>query len=185
MKVLLINGSPHQQGTTELALGFVAEELNAAGIETEIVWLGNDPIGGCMGCGYCRKNGGCVRGDIVNDVAARVKEFDGYVFGSPVHFASASGAITSFMDRLFYSARGDMKGKPAACVVCCRRGGASATFDQLNKYFTISEMPVISSSYWNQLHGPTREAALNDTEGIGTMRCLGKNMAAWLLQSKQ
>lgn len=177
MKVLIINGSPHENGTTRTALGSAANALNEAGIETEILWLGNDAIGGCMGCGYCRKNGKCIREDVVNTVVNRLEEFDGFIFGSPVHYAAASGAITSFMDRLFYVASSKMRLKPAAAIVCCRRGGASAAFDQLNKYFSISEMPIVTSNYWNQVHGTNGDEALRDEEGIQTAGMIGKNMA--------
>ncbi len=158
-----------------------AKALSECGIESEIVWLGIEPIAGCIGCGACSKSGGCFRNDIVNKVAETVGDFDGYIFGSPVHYASPSGAITSFMDRLFYSAGAKMRYKPAAAVVSCRRGGATSSFDMLNKYFTINNMPIVSSNYWNQIHGGTAEEAVRDEEGLQTMRMLAKNMA-WLLK---
>lgn len=182
MKTLLINGSPHQKGCTYTALQEVAETLEKQGIETEIVWLGVNPIAGCIGCGVCAKEGnGCFRKDIVNEFVEKAKTADGFVFGSPVHYANASGAMTSFMDRAFYSGGKYMAGKPAAAVVSCRRGGASATFDQMNKYFTINCMPVVPSQYWNQVHGSTPEDVRKDEEGMQTMRTLANNMA-WMLK---
>ncbi len=180
MKVLLINGGPHRNGATYTALKEVADTLSVEGIEADIVWLGNDPIAGCIGCGACKKSGKCFRNDVVNKVAETISDYDGYVFGSPVHYAASSGAISSFMDRLFMSASGKMYMKPAAAVVSCRRGGASAAFDEINKYFTISSMPVVSSQYWNQIHGSNAEDALKDEEGLQTMRTLAKNMAYML-----
>jgi len=181
MKVLLINGSPHEKGCTYTALKETAGALNKHGIETEIVWIGKGNVAGCMGCAACRKLGKCVIDDCVNAVAEKAKTADGFVFGSPVHYAAAGGAITAFMDRLFYSNGKELRYKPAAAVVSCRRGGASATFDQLNKYFTINNMPVVSSNYWNMIHGNVAEEALQDSEGLQTMRILGYNMA-WLLK---
>ncbi|MBD5129148.1 MAG: flavodoxin family protein [Ruminococcaceae bacterium] len=181
MKVILVNGSPHENGCTYTALCEVEKALKANGIETEIFWVGNKPIIGCIGCGACRKLGRCFAVDTVNDLVEKAKSADGFIFGSPVHYASASGAITSFMDRAFYSGGAAFRNKPAANIVSCRRGGASATFDQLNKYFTISNMPIVSSQYWNQVHGNTPEEVLRDEEGLQTMRTLGNNMA-WLLK---
>jgi multimeric flavodoxin WrbA len=181
MKVLLINGSPHKMGCTYTALHEVEMTLQKHGIETEIFFLGNKPIGGCIGCGNCSKTGECFQKDVLKDLSKRVEEFDGYIFGSPVHYAAASGQITSFLDRLFYSCGRKMKGKPGATVVSCRRGGATATFDQLNKYFSINSMPIVTSQYWNQVHGNTAEEVLQDKEGLQTMRTLGENMA-WLLK---
>ena len=181
MKVLLVNGSPHEQGCTYTALAEVAKTLNAQGVETEIIWLGKQALEGCRGCGACRKLWKCVIEDCVNEFMEKAAEADGFVFGSPVHYASAGGALVSFMDRLFYSSSRKLAYKPAACVVSCRRGGATATFDVLNKYFTINNMPVVSSNYWNEIHGNTAEEALQDVEGIQTMRVLGNNMA-WLLK---
>ncbi len=177
VKVLLINGSPHEKGATFTALDTVRRALCDCGVEGEIFWLGNSPIGGCMGCGYCRKAGTCIRGDAVSLVAERLEGFDGFVFGSAVHYAAATGALSSFMDRLFYSSAGKLRFKPAAAVVSCRRGGAVTAFDEINKYFTINEMPVVSSSYWNLIHGRSAEEALADEEGIRTMYRLGRNMA--------
>ncbi|MBR2459606.1 MAG: flavodoxin family protein [Clostridia bacterium] len=177
MKVLLVNGSPHEHGATYTAMTVIAESLAAEGIESEIFWIGNQAVGGCMGCGYCRKEKRCVRNDSVNELSPRLAEFDGFVFGSAVHYAASSGALSSFMDRLFYMNSFAMRFKPAASVVSCRRGGATAAFDEINKYFTISEMPIVSSNYWNQIHGSNAEEAMQDTEGVQTMRLLGRNMA--------
>lgn len=181
MKVLMVNGSPHKEGCTYTALKEVAGALEKYGIESEIFWVGNGEIAGCIGCGACAKTGeGCFRKDVVNEFVAKAGEVDGYIFGSPVHYAAASGALTSFMDRAFYSGGSKMTGKPAAAVVSCRRGGASAAFDQINKYFTINCMPVVGSQYWNQVHGVKAEEVKQDEEGMQTMRTLGNNMA-WLL----
>ena len=182
MKVLLVNGSPHKEGCTYTALREVAEALEKNGVETEIIWLGVGEIAGCIGCGACAKSGeGCFRKDIVNDFVEKAVQADGYIFGTPVHYAAASGALTSFMDRAFYSGGAKMAGKPAATVVSCRRGGASATFDQINKYYTINNMPVVSSQYWNQVHGSNAGEVVKDEEGMQTMRTLGKKMA-WLIK---
>ena len=180
MKVLLINGGPHKSGVTAEALSEIATTLEKEGIESEIFWLGNDPVASCIGCGVCKKNGKCFRDDAVNRINERLAEFDGFVFGSPVHYAACSGALSSFMDRLFMSSSSKMYMKPAAAVVCCRRGGASATFDEINKYFTINCMPVVSSQYWNQVHGSNAEQARQDEEGMQTMRTLAINMAYML-----
>jgi multimeric flavodoxin WrbA len=181
MKVMLVNGSPHEKGCTYTALAEVAGALERQGIETEVFWLGMKPVSGCIGCSACFTTGKCFMDDIVNVFAQRAESADGFVFGSPVHFASASGAITSFMDRAFYSGRHSLVGKPAACVVSCRRAGSTATFDQLNKYFTISGMPVVPSQYWNMVHGQNPEEVQQDGEGMQIMRTLGNNMA-WLLK---
>lgn len=181
MKVILVNGSPHEKGCTYTALAEVEKTLNKEGIETEIMWLGNAPVAGCIGCGACLKSGRCFRNDIVNTFIEKMSQADGFVFGSPVHFASASGELTSFMDRAFYGRGSLVAGKPAAAVVSCRRGGATAAFDQINKYFSISNMPIVTSQYWNQVHGNTPEQVVQDEEGMQTMRTLGMNMA-WLLK---
>ncbi|MCM1165735.1 MAG: flavodoxin family protein [Lachnospiraceae bacterium] len=181
MKVILVNGSPHEKGCTYTALLEVEKALNANGIDTEIFQVGNKPIAGCIGCGACSKLGKCFVDDPVNEFVEKARSADGFVFGSPVHYAAASGSITSFMDRAFYSGKKHLQGKPAANIVSCRRGGASAAFDQLNKYFTISNMPIVSSQYWNQVHGNAPEQVLQDEEGLQTMRTLGNNMA-WLLK---
>ena len=182
MKVLLLNGSPKANGCTYTALCEVAGALEKQGVETEIFQVGAKPVAGCIGCGTCGKTGLCFMGeDGVNEFVEKAKNADGFVFGSPVHYASASGAITSFLDRVFYGGKVNFAGKPGAAIVSCRRGGASAAFDQLNKYFTISCMPVVSSQYWNQVHGNTPEEVKQDAEGMQTMRTLGTNMA-WLLK---
>lgn len=184
MKVLLINGSPHVNGCTNRALEEVAKEINAAGIETEIFHIGADPVKGCRGCGMCRKNklNRCIFGDdSVNIVLKKMEETDALIVGSPVHYAAASGGITSFLDRLFY-ASGGFPYKPGAAIVSCRRGGSTAALEQLNKYFTISNMPLISSAYWNMVHGNTPEEVEQDLEGMMVMRTLGRNMA-WMLKS--
>ncbi len=181
MKVILVNGSPNEKGCTYTALCEAANTLNENGIDTEIFWIGNSPIAGCIGCGSCAKTGKCVFDDIVNKFVEKAQMADGFIFGSPVHYAAASGALTSFMDRAFYMGGSKMRGKLGASVVSCRRGGASAAFDQINKYFTITSMPIVSSQYWNQVHGNTREEVLQDKEGMQTMRTLANNMA-WLLK---
>ena len=152
MKVMLVNGSPHEHGCTDAALREVASALNADGIDTEIFWIGNTPIGGCIACGGCSKAGKCVFGGSVNDFAEKAKDADGFVFGSPVHYAAASGAITSFLDRAFYAGGRLMRMKPAACIASARRAGTTAALDQLNKYLMINEMPVVSSCYWPMVH---------------------------------
>lgn len=181
MKVILVNGSPKERGCTFRALQEVETELNKNDVETEIFHIGTEPLAGCTGCGACTKTGECVYGDSVNTFVKKAETADGFVFGSPVHYAAASGALTSFLDRAFMSGGGKMRGKIGASVLSCRRGGASASFDQLNKYFTINSMPVVSSQYWNQIHGNTPEEVEQDLEGLQTMRTLGKNMA-WLLK---
>jgi len=182
MTVLLINGSPNKEGCTYTALLEVGKILNYEGIDTEIFWIGNKPIGGCIACKKCEKLGQCVFDDIVNAFRQKAYEAAGFVFGTPVHYASASGNMTAFMDRLFYSetkgnANKAFRMKPAANVISARRAGTTATFDQMNKYLTISEMPVVSARYWNMVHGAKPEEVLEDTEGLGTMRELGRNMA--------
>ena len=184
MKVLLVNGSPHANGCTYTALCEVAGALEKEGIETEIFQVGTKPISGCLACGACMKTGRCVINDTVNEFLAKAETADGFVFGSPVHFASASGALTSFMDRAFYGRGNLFAYKPAAAVMSCRRGGATATFEQINKYFTISNMPVVGSQYWNMVHGNNPDEVKQDLEGLQTMRTLGRNMA-WLLKSIQ
>lgn len=182
MKVILVNGSPHEKGCTYTALNEMKKVFEENGVEADIFWVGNKPVSGCIGCGACRKLGKCcIDSDTVNEFVKAASEADGFVFGSPVHYASAGGAITSFMDRAFYSGKSALQGKPAAAVVSCRRGGATATFDQLNKYFTINCMPIVSSNYWNQVHGNSPEEVLKDEEGIQTVRVLAENMT-WLLK---
>jgi len=184
MKVILINGSPHKTGCTNRALQEIAKTLEAKGIESKILWLGLDPIAGCRGCGACAKIGKCIQDDIVNVLAPEIISSDGLVFGSPVHYASPGGAICAFMDRLFYTYSKRLAGKPACAVFSCRRGGASASFDVLNKYFTISSMPIVSGQYWNMVHGSNPQDVEEDKEGLQIMRSLGNNMA-WLLSCIQ
>lgn len=186
MKVILVNGGPHKDGCTNVALEEVEKTLNKEGIETETLWLGTKPIGGCIGCNVCLKNDNkCfMNSDGVNEFIEKAKETDGFVFGSPVHFAAASGALTSFLDRVFYGRGKIFERKAFASVVSCRRGGATAAFDQINKYALMSNMYVVGSSYWNQIHGTNKAEALQDLEGLQTMRNLGKNMA-YLLKSIQ
>ena len=181
MKALLVNGSPHKEGCTYMALKEVAGAMEAAGIETEIAWIGARPLSGCLGCRACFSTGKCVIDDGVNDLIDRVGDYDAFVFGTPVHFAGASGSLTSFMDRLFYARTHLFQGKPAAAIVSCRRGGATATFDQINKYFAISNMVIVGSQYWNMVHGDTPDEVIQDAEGMQTMRTLGTNMA-WIMQ---
>lgn len=180
MKVLLVNGSPKEKGCTYTALYEAASVLEECGVSTEIIQVGTAAVSGCIGCGACLKTGKCFIQDGVNEFVEKAREADGFIFGSPVHYAAASGALTSFLDRAFYGKSAVFGGKPGAAVVSCRRGGASAAFDQINKYFTISGMPVVSSQYWNQVHGTTPEEVRRDEEGMQTMRTLGRNMA-WLL----
>ncbi len=188
MKVILVNGSPNKNGCTNAALEEVAGSLKNEGIEPEIFWIGNKPISGCLACHKCGEKGKCVIDDKVNEFVEMAKDADGFIFGSPVHYAAAGGAITSFMDRVFFSAALSRRSyfylKPAACVASARRAGTTATFDQLMKYFTISEMPVISSRYWNMVHGTNAEEVKNDIEGLQIMRVLGRNMA-WSLKCKE
>ncbi len=184
MKVLLINGSPHENGCTYTALRETADTLEKQEIETEILQLGIKPMQGCTACGVCRQTGQCVFDDLVNEVAEKADSVDGLIVGSPVYYAAPSGQLCAFLDRLFYSAAARFAGKPAAAVVSCRRGGATAAFDRLNKYFAISSMPIVTSQYWNQVHGNTPEEVRQDLEGLQTMRTLGLNMA-WLLKNIQ
>ena len=181
MKVILVNGSPHEKGCTYTALEEIQKTLEKNEIETEMFWIGNKPISGCLGCGTCLKNGKCFMDDTVYKFLEKVPETDGFIFGTPVHFASGSGMITSFMDRVFYGRRNLFKNKLAAAVVSCRRGGATSTFDQINKYFAMNNMPIVTSQYWNMVHGSKPEDVLKDEEGMQTMRTLGNNMA-WLLK---
>ena len=185
VRVLLLNGSPHEAGCTCTALREVGAALEREGVETELVWIGKQPIAGCVACGACGKTGACVfREDGVNALAARLDDFDGMIVGSPVYYAGPAGQLCCFLDRLFYSAGGKLAGKLGAAVVSCRRGGASAAFDRLNKYFTINNMPLVPSQYWNQVHGNCPEEVRRDEEGMQTMRTLGQNMA-WLLRQRQ
>ncbi len=178
MKVILLNGSPRRSGCTNRALEEAAKTLEENGINTEIIHIGGGDIRGCTACGGCSKTHKCIFDDAVNEVLPRFEEADGIIVGSPVYYASPNGTMLSFLDRLFYASSGfDKTMKVGAAVVSCRRGGSTATFDALNKYFTISEMPVVSSRYWNQVHGSCAEEVEKDEEGMQTMRMLGRNMA--------
>jgi multimeric flavodoxin WrbA len=177
MKVILLNGSPNATGCTYTALSIVAQALEENGVQTELIHVGHKDIRGCIACGKCRELGKCVFDDAVNEVASKFAQADGLVVGSPVYYASANGTLISFLDRLFYSAPCDKRMKVGAAVVSARRGGTTATFDELNKYFTISQMPIVSSQYWNMVHGFTAEDVLADAEGCQIMRTLGRNMA--------
>ena len=181
-KILLINGSPHEQGCTYTALMEVKKALEECGQQTELCWSGNKPVAGCIACGKCYEGGKCVFDDQVNDLLARSEEFDAMVVGSPVYYAGPAGQLCAFLDRLFYASAGRWSGKVGAAVVSCRRGGATAAFDRLNKYFSISKMPIATSQYWNQVHGNTPEQVLQDKEGLQIMRTLGRNIA-WLVES--
>ena len=180
MKVMLINGSPHKQGCTYTALAETAKELNNNGIETEICWVGNNGIRDCIACGTCASAGKCVFDDAVNEIAGKMSECDGLIVGSPVYYASPNGAVYSLLDRLFMSCP-DLAHKPAAAVASARRAGTTATIDGILKYFTIRQMPVVSSTYWPMVHGSKPEDVMQDEEGLQTMRNLAKNMA-WLIK---
>ena len=184
MKVILVNGSPHEKGCTYTALAEVAGILAEEGLAAQIFQLGSDAISGCTDCGACFTLGRCVIDDKVNEFLALAKEADGFVFGSPVYYASANGALTSFMDRVFFAGSDAFYLKPATAVISARRAGTTATFDQLNKYFAISQMPIISSQYWNMVHGMEPEDVRKDLEGLQIMRTLGRNMA-WFLRCKE
>ena len=177
MKVLIINGSPRAKSNTQTALDEMVKVFSAEGIETEVVKIGNMPVRGCIACGSCFKNGKCVFDDVVNELAPKFEAADGLVVASPVYYASANATLIACLDRLFYSTHFDKTMKVGASVVCARRGGLSATFDELNKYFTISGMPVASSQYWNSIHGREPGQASQDAEGMQTMRTLARNMA--------
>ena len=177
-KVILLNGSPNANGCTATALNEMVKIFHEEGVETERIHVGNKAVRGCISCGYCGKNGKCVfNDDLVNEVATIFKSADGLVVGSPVYYGSPNGTILSFMDRLFYSTSFSKQMKVGAAVVSCRRGGNTASYDVLNKYFTISSMPVASSTYWNQVHGFTAEDVKKDLEGLQTMRNLARNMS--------
>ena len=183
MKVLLINGSPKKTGTTFTALSEVEKMLNQEGIETEIIHIGTGAMQGCTACLGCdTESEKCIFDDLVNEVAEKAKTANGFVFGSPVYYASGNGSMISFLDRLFYSQSKYFTHKPAACVVVARRGGTTATVDQLNKYFLINQMPIVSTQYWNMAFGNNPDEVKKDLEGMQIMRTLGKNMA-WLLKS--
>ena len=181
MKVLLLNGSPNAQGCTYTALSEVAGALEKNGIETEIVQIGKKPVSGCIACRACAKLGKCLFDDGVNEFVEKAKEADGFVFGSPVYYANASGQVRSFLDRAFYSGGKYFAGKPGAAVVSCRRAGSTTAWDELNKYFTINCMPVVSSQYWNMVHGAVAEDAPQDEEGMQTLRNPARNMN-WMMR---
>lgn len=177
MKVLLINGSPRAKGNTALALKEMEKIFAGEGIETELIHIGNKEVRGCIACGGCAGTGKCVFDDIVNETAPKFEECDGLVVGSPVYYASANATLVAFLTRLFYSTHFDKTMKVGACVVAARRGGLSATFDELNKFFTISGMPVASGQYWNSVHGRAAGEASEDAEGLQSMRTLARNMS--------
>lgn len=177
LKALLVNGSPRANGCTFTALDELRRTLEADGIEVELIHIGNKDIRGCIGCRKCNTEGKCVFDDIVNEIAPKFAECDGFVIGSPVYFASPNGTAVSFMDRLFYSTNCNKSMKVGAAVTSCRRGGNTATFDMLNKYFSISSMPIATSQYWNMVHGANADEVKLDLEGLQTMRTLGHNMA--------
>ena len=177
MKALLLNGSPHAQGCTYTALAEVAGTLREGGVEAEIVHVGHLDIRGCLGCGKCKESGRCVFDDKVNELAARLREADGLVVGSPVYYAGPNGTLTNLLDRLFFSASYDLRMKVGAAVCSARRAGTTATLDRLNKYFALAEMPIASSRYWNMVHGRDAGEVVQDEEGMQVMRVLGRNMA--------
>lgn len=184
MKVLLVNGGPHKAGCTYTALCEVAESLNQEGIGTDLFWVGNKPLSGCIACKKCIETNDCAINDKVNEFLSLAGDYDGFVFGTPVHWGGATGAITSFLDRAFYA---DLNGggnrfllKPAAAVMSARRAGTTATWDQLNKYFGLMQMPIITSRYWNMVHGTTPDEVRQDLEGMQVMQVLGRNMAYFL-----
>ncbi|MCR5307852.1 MAG: flavodoxin family protein [bacterium] len=175
MKVLLLNGSPDAKGCINEGLKVMAKIFESEKIDYEIIQIGKNPIAGCIGCASCRKTGECFRKDIANEVAAKLKEADGFVIGSPVYYSSPNGSLLALLDRVFYQASG-LEFKVGASIVSCRRGGASSTFDMLNKYFLISNMPIAPSNYWNMIHGSKAEDIYKDEEGIQTLEVLARNM---------
>lgn len=177
MKVLLINGSPHRDGVNSIALQEMKKIFDEYSIETEIIHIGNKSITGCIACNYCLQHGKCCSDDFVNETAQKFEAADGIVISSPVYYASANATLIAFLDKLFYSSHFDKTMKVGASVVTLRRGGASSTFDELNKYFSASGMPIVSSQYWNSLHGNNAEEAIRDLEGLQTMRVLAHNMS--------
>ena len=181
MKVLLVNGSSRPDGCTSVALGEVARALNEDGIETEVFFIGNQPLPDCIACGKCRELGKCVFDDVANELSEKAKSCDGFVFGSPVYYAHPSARLMTVMDRAFYSSKNSFAFKPAAAVLSARRAGTTASFDVINKYFTICSMPIVSSTYWNHVYGMKPEEVREDKEGLMTMYNIGKNMA-WLLK---
>lgn len=184
MKVLLINGSAKEKGCTYTALSKVAEALQEENIETEIIYLGAKPLADCIGCGTCAKEehkGKCAFDDIANEIIEKAKTSDGFIFGTPVYYAHPTGRIQAVLDRVFYAGSSNFAFKPGAAIASARRGGTTASFDVLNKYFTINQMPIVSSTYWNNIHGNSPEETIQDLEGMQTMYNLGKNMA-WMLK---
>ena len=188
MKVLLVNGSPHTEGCTYTALAHIAETLRAENIGADIYWIGNKPVAGCLGCYQCSQKRKCVFDDKVNEFTQLAAEYDGFIFGSPVFYAGMNGSLMSFMDRVFFSASAQaphpFRFKPAAAVVSARRAGTTSALDQMNKYFLHQQMPIVSSRYWNMVHGNTPEEVMQDEEGLQILRVLGRNMA-WLLKLKE
>ena len=185
MKVLLLNGSPHEHGCTYTALSEVEKALNECGAETELLWLGNGPVRDCIACGACRKTAKCAfDDDLANTIIEKAAGADGFVFGTPVYYAHPSGRVLSILDRVFYAGGRNFSHKPGAAVCSARRGGTTASFDAMNKYFTICQMPVVASTYWNMVHGNRPEEVRQDAEGLQTMRNLGRNMA-WLIECIQ
>lgn len=186
MKVLLVNGSPNQKGCTYTALCEVGTQLEKAGITADHFWIGNKPIAGCIGCGYCMKHGRCHYDDTVNEFLGLAKDYDGFVFGAPVHFASAAASMIAFMDRVFFvdqfSGAHRFMFKPGAALVSARRAGTTAALEELNKYLLYAQMPIAASRYWNMVHGQNPDEVRQDTEGIQIMRVLGRNMA-WLMRN--
>ena len=184
MKVILVNGSPHKEGCTYAALTEVAKTLNEENIDTQIFNLAGRDILPCRACGACAKIGRCVIDDAVNEFGELAREADGFIFGTPIHYSAPSSLLKAFMDRAFYSIKGAFAFKPAACISCARRAGTTAAFDDINKYFAISQMPIISSKYWNMVYGSKPEDVLRDEEGLAIMRALARNMA-WFLKLKE
>lgn len=185
MNVLLINGSPRREGNTHLALSQVAAALQGEGIASEILWIGTEPVRGCIACGKCAEPGRCVFKDaLYEQILAKLPQIDALVVGTPTYYAGANGSLCAILDRVFYSAGRLLRYKPGAAVAVCRRGGSSSAFDRLNKYFTITDMPVVSSQYWNIVYGQKPGDAARDAEGLQTMRTLGRDMA-WLLRNLQ
>lgn len=182
MKVLLINGSPNKEGCTYTALKEVTKTLKEESIETEIHWITKDPVYGCAGCGFCAENNRCVYDDQSNIIHEKIKEADAVVIGSPVYYAGINGALSAILDKAFYQKKEDFENKIGAAVVSCRRGGAGSAFDRINKYFTISRMPIASGQYWNAVHGNTPDEVKQDIEGLQQMRDLGKSIA-WMLKN--
>lgn len=181
MKVLLVNGSMRPEGCTDAAMKIIADSLNSEGIETEIYWIPNEPVHDCLGCNRCIEMKKCCINDAVNELVEKAKTADGFIFGSPVYYASPTGKLLSVLDRAFYSGTKYFMFKPGASIVSARREGATSSFDVLNKYFTISSMPIVSSTYWNNVHGKAAEDVYKDAEGVATMENLAKSMA-WMLR---